>query len=235
MHRVTSDARAWLRFDAAPYRYSGAVYGTLMNDPAALAALGDAASQPPYKAPPSAPVLYIKPRNTLAGPGAAVAVPAQPGELEVGASLGLVFGRTACRVGEAQALDHLAGFTIVADLSLPHGSFYRPALRFKARDGSCLIGPRMVPRDQVADADALKIQVSLDGRVVQRASTAGMRRGVARLIADVTEFMTLRAGDILLLGVPAGAPRGRAGQRFAIEITGLGRLEGRLVDEEASA
>lgn len=228
-------ANTWLRFEAAPHRYSGVVYGTLMNDPAALAALGDAAVQPPYKAPPKAPVLYIKPRNTLAGPGASVAVPAAPGELEIGASLGLVFGRTACRVSEAQALEHLAGYVIVADLSLPHSSFYRPSLRFKARDGSCLIGPRMVPRHEVADADALALQVGVDGVTVQRASTAGMHRGVARLIAEVTEFMTLRAGDILLLGVPAGAPRARAGQRFAIEIAGLGRLEGALVREEASA
>ena len=87
----------------------------------------------------------------------------------------------------------------------------------------------------MADADALALQVSVDGVTVQSAGTGGMQRGAARLIADVTEFMTLRAGDILLLGVPAGAPRARAGQRFAIEIAGLGRLEGRLVEEEASA
>ncbi len=235
MQALTSDSPAWLRFEAAPHRYSGVVYGTLMNDPAALAALGDAVMQPPYKAAPKAPVLYIKPRNTLAGPGASVVVPAEPGELEIGASLGLVFGRTACRVSEDMALEHLAGFVIVADLSVPHGSFYRPSIRFKARDGSCLIGPRMVPRHEVPDADALAVQVGVDGCVVQSTSTAGMRRGVTRLIADVTEFMTLRAGDILLLGVPAGAPRARAGQRFAIEIAGMGRLEGALVDEGASA
>ena len=235
MRALTSDSPPWLRFEAAPHRYSGTVYGTLMNDPAALAALGEAALRPPYKAAPKAPVLYIKPRNTLAGPGASVAVPADPGDFEIGASVGLVFGRSACRVSEAQALDHLAGYVIVADLSVPHSSFYRPSLRFKARDGTCLIGPRMVPRGEVADADALALQVSVDGVTVQSAGTGGMQRGAARLIADVTEFMTLRAGDILLLGVPAGAPRARAGQRFAIEIAGLGRLEGRLVEEGASA
>ena len=59
-----------LTFDVAPYRLSGTVYGVLLNHRDALAALGDAASQPPYKATPKAPVLYLKPRNTLVGPGA---------------------------------------------------------------------------------------------------------------------------------------------------------------------
>ena len=224
-----------LRFETAPYRLSGVVYGTLLNDAAALAALGDAVHQAPYKAPPKAPVLYVKPRNTLATSGATVTVPSGSGEFEIGAALGLVIGRTACRVSEAQALQHLAGYVIVVDLSLPHDSFYRPAIRFKARDGSCLIGPQVIARDDVPDPDALGIDVTVDGRVVQRASTAGMRRHAARLLADVTEFMTLHPGDVLLLGVPAGAPRARAGQRFAIEITGLGRLEGTLVADEEGA
>jgi 5-oxopent-3-ene-1,2,5-tricarboxylate decarboxylase/2-hydroxyhepta-2,4-diene-1,7-dioate isomerase len=218
-------------FAAPPWRLSGVVYGTLMNDPAALAALGDAANHPPYKAPPQAPVLYLKPRNTLAPSGASVAVAAEAGEFEIGAALGLVIGRTACRVGPAQALDHLAGYVIVADLSVPHDSCYRPSIRFKARDGSCLIGPQVVPRDAVANPDGLAIEVAIDGRIAQRANTAGMVRGAAQLLADVTEFMTLRPGDILLLGVSYGAPRARAGQRFAIDIAGLGRLEGVLVAE----
>ena len=66
-----------LDLDFAPWRLSGVVYGTLLNDPAALAALGEAVNAPPYKAPPRAPVLYLKPRNTLAADGAAVAVPAR--------------------------------------------------------------------------------------------------------------------------------------------------------------
>jgi 5-oxopent-3-ene-1,2,5-tricarboxylate decarboxylase / 2-hydroxyhepta-2,4-diene-1,7-dioate isomerase len=219
----------------AGQRLTGIVYGTLLNDPAALAALGDSVNHAPYKAPPRAPVLYLKPRNTLAASGAAVAVPAEPGELEIGASLGLVLGRTACRVDEARALEHLAGYVIVADLSVPHASFYRPSIRFKARDGSCVIGPHIVSRAAVADPDALAVHVSLDGRIVHTASTAGMLRGAARLLADVTEFMTLRRGDILLLGVAFGAPRARAGQSFAIDIEGLGRLDGRLIGQEAIA
>ena len=218
-------------FDAAPWRLSGVVYGTLMNDAAALQRLGDAVHQAPYKVPPKAPVLYVKPRNTLASPGAQVVVPADAGEFEIGASLGLVIGRTACRLNEADALDHLAGCTLVADLSVPHDSFYRPSIRFKARDGSCLVGPRVVNCPALRDLDALSLQVLLDGTVVHTASTAGMQRTVARLLVAVTDFMTLRPGDVLMLGVAAGAPRAHAGQHFAIEVPGIGRLEGALVAE----
>lgn len=224
-----------LAFSSAPYRLSGTVYGTLLNHAGALASLGDAVNHAPYKAPPQAPVLYLKPRNTLAAAGSSVCVPQEFGELEIGASLGLVIGRTACRVSEAQALAHLAGYVIVADLSVPHSSFYRPSIRFKARDGSCLIGPQVLPCNAIGAPDALRFQVTVDGRVVQQTSTGGMRRTAARLLADVTDFMTLRPGDVLMLGVPAGAPRARAGQRFAISIAGLGELEGSLAAEAVAA
>ena len=217
-----------LDFDFSPYRLSGTVYGTLLNDPAALAALGDAVHQAPYKAPPKAPVLYLKPRNTLSAPGATVAVPEDTGEFEIGASLGLVIGRTASRLTESNALGHLAGVTLVADLYVPHDSFYRPSVRFRARDGSCFVGPRVVPLAAAGDPDVIELAVSVDREQRQRVSTAGMLRPAARLLADVTEFMTLFPGDLLLLGARAGMPRARAGQRFAIEAAGIGRLEGVL-------
>ncbi len=217
-----------------PYRLSGVVYGTLLNDPATLAALGDAVHAPPYKAPPQAPVLYLKPRHTLAGSGAAVEVPADGGELEIGATLGLVIGRTACRVTEMDALAHVGGVVLVADLCVPHTAVYRPCVRLRARDGSCLIGPRVVSGKAVADPNAIELTVRVDGRVAQTVRTAAMTRPAARLLRDVTEFMTLRPGDLLLLGLAAGAPRARAGQAFSIEAPALGRLDGRLVAETAT-
>ena len=220
-----------LTFDVPPYRLSGVVVGPLLNHAAALAALGDAVREAPYKAAPKGPILYIKPRNTLAGAGAAVTIPSTSKELEIGASLGLVIGRAACRVDAGQALAHVCGYTLVADLSIPHDSYYRPSIRFKALDGSCLVGPRVVAREAIADADALPIRISLDGVEAQATSTRGMVRSAAHLIADVSEFMTLRPGDVLMLGVAFGAPRGRAGQSFAIDADSIGRLDGRLVAE----
>ena len=207
------------------------VVGALLNHRGALAALGDAVNQPPYKAPPKAPVLYIKPRNTYIGHAGAIVVPRGVAELEMGATLGIVIARTACRVAEAGALEVVGGYTVCNDVSVPHDSYYRPSLRFKCRDTFLPIGPGIVDARLVAQPDALGITVALDGHVVHRSSTAGMQRSVAQLIAAVTDFMTLSPGDVLMLGVPAGAPRARAGQRVSITIDGVGMLENPLVRE----
>jgi 5-oxopent-3-ene-1,2,5-tricarboxylate decarboxylase/2-hydroxyhepta-2,4-diene-1,7-dioate isomerase len=212
----------------------GTVYGSLLNHRDALAALGLAASAPPYKAPPKAPVLYIKPRNTWLDTGQAIVVPVGVDELEIGATLGLVIGRSACRVREGDALGYVAGYVIVNDVSVPHASYYRPSLRFKARDTFCPIGP-FVARDAIGSPDGLGISVSIDGEIVHRAGTAGLIRPAAQLLAEVSEFMTLAPGDVLSVGVAAGAPRARAGQRVGIAIDGLGRLDNPLVAEAVAA
>ncbi len=222
-------------FAFAPYRLSGVVIGCLMNHGPALAALGDAVGLPPYKAAPKAPVLYVKPRNTLAGDGAVVAVPADVPALELGATLGLVMARSACRVSEPEALSHVAGALIVADISIPHSSFYRPSVRLKARDGFCPMGPTVVPLSRLASPDALGVRVHVDGALVHSSSTGDRLRGAARLISEVSAFMTLSPGDVLMLGVAHGAPLLHAGQSAAIEIDGLGRLHLRLAHEEALA
>lgn len=211
---------------------NGTVIGTLLNHRDALAALGDAVNLPPYKAPPKAPVLYIKPRNTHIGHGGAIVVPAGVDALEMGATLGIVIGETICRASEADALNSVAGYIVCNDVSVPHDSYYRPSLRFKCRDTFLAIGPRIAGARQVADPDALSLSVMIDGAIVQRSSTAGVQRGVARLIAEVSEFMTLSPGDVLMLGVPAGAPRARAGQHVSITIEGVGTLTNHLVAEQ---
>ena len=218
-----------LMFDDPPYRLSGIVYGTLLNQREALERIGDAASQPPYKAAPKAPVLYVKPRNTLSGSGQSMAIPEQVDALRVGATLGLVIGRAASRVAPAEALAHVAGVTLIADLSVPHDSFYRPSVRFVARDGSCVIGPRIVPLSEVGDPNAVSIAVRIDGEPRQTASMAGMIRPAAQLLSDVTEFMTLLPGDVLMLGVCAGMAQVRQGQRFEISAEGIGQLQGAIV------
>ena len=220
------------RLDFAPWRCSGVVYTALLNDPRQVAALGDAVHQPPYKAPPAHPVLAVRPRNTLAGDGDAIGVPAGAEALRTGPGLGLVIGRTACRVPAASALDWIAGYLVANDLSLPIGSHYRPAVRQMARDGFCPLGPA-VPAAAVADPDALAITLALDGRVVWHGHTGGRVRGVAQLLADITDFMTLQPGDVLLLGIPADAPLAKPGQAMEVHIPGIGRLHNTLVAEAA--
>ena len=217
--------------DVPPYRLSGVVYGTLLNHRTAWQSLGDAVNQPPYNGAPKAPVLYVKPQNTLAAGGDPVLVPPGVLELEIGACLGLVIGRAACRLEELSALDYLAGYLIVNDVSVPHQPYYRPSIRSRARDGFCPIGPRVMPRSTVPDPDNLNIRVFIDGELKQQATTSQLVRPVGKLLADVTEFMTLSPGDVLAVGAAAPAPRVRAGQRARIEIDGLGRLENAFVQE----
>jgi 5-oxopent-3-ene-1,2,5-tricarboxylate decarboxylase/2-hydroxyhepta-2,4-diene-1,7-dioate isomerase len=215
--------------DVPPYRLLGTVYGALLNHRTALQALGDAIHRPPYNRAPQAPVLYLKPRNTLAADGAPVAVPPGVAELEIGASLGVVIGRPACRLSEDRALEFVAGYLIVNDVSVPHLPYYRPSIPFKARDGFCPLGPRVVARAALSNPDALTIRVFIDGELKQTAVTAELVRPVAKLLTDVTDFMTLLPGDVLAVGVAAPAPRIRAGQRACIEIDGLGQLENPFV------
>jgi 5-oxopent-3-ene-1,2,5-tricarboxylate decarboxylase/2-hydroxyhepta-2,4-diene-1,7-dioate isomerase len=210
--------------EVPPFALSGTVYGTLLNHRSALDAVAGEAGKPPYNALPRAPVLYLKPRNTLAAGGAPVEIPAGVAELEAAACLGIVIGRTACRLAEATALDHVAGYLIVNDVSVPHSNYFRPAVRHNARDGFCPLGPRVTPRASVVDPDALVIRTYIDGALAQTARMAELVRRVARLLADVTEFMTLSPGDVLAAGAAAPAPRVRAGESVRIEIDGLGAL-----------
>jgi len=221
-------SNGWLNFECAPHHLSGVVYGTLLNHWPGWEALGKHMQQAPYKAAPQAPVLYVKPRNTLSRHGDAVTVPADAPAVQVGATLGIVIGRTACCLTPDNALDHVAGYTVVNDVSVPHDSFYRPSVRFKARDGFCPIGPTVVPRDALSDPNALNVQVWVDGELHQTTTTGNRVRNVSRLLADVTDFMTLQPGDVLMLGVSAGAPLVHAGQTVAIEIEGVGRLVNRF-------
>jgi 5-oxopent-3-ene-1,2,5-tricarboxylate decarboxylase/2-hydroxyhepta-2,4-diene-1,7-dioate isomerase len=219
-------------FEVPPYRLSGTVYGALLNHRSALAVLGPAVNLPPYDGPPKAPVLFIKPRNTLALSGEVVRIPAGTPALEVGACLGLVIGRTACKVSEQTALAHVAGYLIVADVSVPHANYHRPSIRFKARDGFCPLGPAVTARAAV-NPDALNIRTYLDGALVQTANTADLIRSAGRLLTDVTDFMTLSPGDVLALGAAAPAPQVRSGQILTIEIDGLGCLKIPFMDAAA--
>ena len=203
---------------------AGTVYGVLMTHPEALAALGEAVHRAPYKAPPVAPVLYVKPRNTRLAAGEAPRIPADPGVVWLEASLGIVIGALAAQGRAAEAFDVVAGYAAVIDLCVPHPSFYRPSVACRARDATLAVGA-VVPRAAVADPDALAVEVTIDGELVQRVSTAGRVRGVAQLVEAVTAFMTLLPGDVLLLGPAPGAPLLRAGQRAGGNVGGVGTFE----------
>lgn len=204
---------------------SGTVYGVVMNDSVSLARLGGAALDAPYKGVPRAPVLYIKPANTLAGEGAAVRLPEGETRVEVAATVGIVIGAPAARRTEADALDVVAGYLLAADLSLPHASYYRPAIREKCFDGACPLAARVVSPAAAGSLARLTLRTFFDGLPVAERTLADLVRDVPRLLADVTEFMTLASGDVLLVGVEYQSPQAMPGTQVRIDGGPLGALE----------
>jgi 2-keto-4-pentenoate hydratase/2-oxohepta-3-ene-1,7-dioic acid hydratase in catechol pathway len=146
--------------------------------------------------------------------------------------LAVIIGKTCRQVKASEAMAHVAGYVVMNDISVPHGSFYRPSMRFKCRDGSCPMGA-FIARDAIANPDALTVKVAIDGVVVQQTDTGGRIRSVAQLLVDVTEFMTLNPGDILSIGVSAHAPRAQSGQRVTITMGGVGEIENTLMSESS--
>lgn len=210
---------------------SGTVIGTLLNYRGALAARRAEFGEKPYVAPPRAPVLYVRPANTWNTAGAPIALPQGMDAVEAGASLAIVIGHTATRVPAARARDFVAGYAIVNDVCEPHASVYRPAIRQRCRDGFCVIGSRVPSHTVPAAPDALRIRVFVNDRLEAENTTANLVRSIAQLIADVTEFMTLSPGDLLLSGVPDGMPLLRPGDMARVEIDGLGALENPVLRE----
>jgi 5-oxopent-3-ene-1,2,5-tricarboxylate decarboxylase/2-hydroxyhepta-2,4-diene-1,7-dioate isomerase len=200
-----------------------AVYAAALNFRGTLDALGTKLSQDPYKAPPQAPILYIRPPNTWSNSGAKIRVPEGVSQLKMGGTLGIVIKRVACRVRESEALSYIAGWVVANDVSIPHESYFRPAIKQRCRDGFCPMS-EVIPAAAV-DPDNTEIRISINGQLKTVANTAELVRPVARLLADVTEFLTLRAGDILLTGEPGNAPLAGPGDRVNVEIPGVAVIE----------
>lgn len=211
---------------------SGTVYGTLLNYKGEYAKLEPSMNDDPYKAPPKAPILYIKPINTHIGYGTAIPLPEGVEEVSIGAALGVVIGKSAKKIKKENALDYVAGYTIVNDVSIPHESYYRPAYKEKARDGFCPIGPWVLDRDAIGNPNELGIRVFINGELKQENTTSNLIRSVEQLLEEVTDFMTLYEGDLLLVGVPENPPLAKENDSVKIEIDGVGTLENKVIKEK---
>jgi 5-oxopent-3-ene-1,2,5-tricarboxylate decarboxylase / 2-hydroxyhepta-2,4-diene-1,7-dioate isomerase len=203
---------------------TGTVYGTLLNFKAELAALQPQMNQPPYKAPPQAPVLYVKPANTWSANGADISLPARLSEVEIGATIAMVISHQQLR------------FVLMNDLSIPHSSFFRPPVKFKCLDGFLGIGSQTIETDKPQD---FTMEVRVNGDVVQTLNFWQLVRPAGQLLADVSEFMTLHEGDVLMLGcdcLPSGKrPLAKVGDVIALSSPShpaLGTLSNTLVSED---
>jgi len=202
---------------------SGTLFGVALNYQGLLDQHLAAFQQAPYQKPPTKPVLFIKTPNTRNQHDAVVLHP-QGERLQPGPALGVVIGLRASRVSLENTMAHVAGYVVVNEFSLPEDSYYRPAVKAKCRDGFCALGPHLIPRDQVANPNQLSLKLWVNGELRQENSTAHWVRDIAQLIAEISEFMTLHPGDVLITGTPEGRVDVLPGDKVEVEISGVGRL-----------
>jgi 2-keto-4-pentenoate hydratase/2-oxohepta-3-ene-1,7-dioic acid hydratase in catechol pathway len=181
---------------------------------------------------PEAPLLFAKWQNTLIGPGEPIVIPPIVTKCDYEAELGVVIGQRVRGVLAENALETVAGYICVNDVSARDLQFADGQwTRGKSPDTFCPVGPRLVPRDEIPDPQALGIRAILNGEIVQESTTANMVFGVAEVIAYVTRTVTLEPGDLIATGTPAGVGAFRKpplfmqpGDEITIEIDGLGSL-----------
>ncbi len=182
---------------------------------------------------PAAPTIFGKYRNALAAPGASVQLPANSEKVDYEAELAFVVGTRARDVAEAEALDHVAGYTLLNDLSARDLQFQTPQwMAGKIFDGSAPCGPALVTPDEAGAPDAIEIALTLNGEPMQSAITSDLIFGVAELLSHLSGLMTLEPGDIVATGTPSGVGSSRkprvwlkAGDEVAVVSPTLGRLE----------
>jgi len=188
---------------------------------------------------PKAPLLFAKWPNTLIGDGEPVVLPPESTQVDYEAELGVVIGAKAKRVSENDALDHVAGYICVNDVSARDLQFADGQwTRGKSPDTFCPVGPRLVPREEIADPQALAIRCIVNGEALQDSSTAQMIFSVAEIIAYTSQIVTLEPGDLIATGTPAGVGIFRDpkvllkdGDEVSVEIEGLGTLTNPFIKE----
>jgi 5-oxopent-3-ene-1,2,5-tricarboxylate decarboxylase/2-hydroxyhepta-2,4-diene-1,7-dioate isomerase len=180
---------------------------------------------------PDAPSYFMKPPSTLNGHRGRILRPAGACYLNYEGELAVVIGRRMKSVPEAEALTYVAGYASANDVGLhdfrhaDRGSM----LRVKGQDGFLPLGPQVVPASEF-DPTSFTLRTYLNGRVVQEATAADLIYPVAYQLADLCRLITLEPGDVLLTGTPANSRPMEPGDAVAVEISGLGRLENRVVE-----
>jgi 5-oxopent-3-ene-1,2,5-tricarboxylate decarboxylase/2-hydroxyhepta-2,4-diene-1,7-dioate isomerase len=199
------------------------VYGVVLNDRESLQALGDQLLQPPYLALPRAPVMHIKPANTWRVTGDVVPLPAGEQRVEIGATLGLLIGRSVSQ--SKQASTAIAAYIVMADLSLPHSSYYRPAIKEKCFDGACPMSAPIPLTPVMPLPSQMCIETYINGVLAERRQLSDLLRQVPELLQDVSAFMTLHPQDVLHIGVVHQGVQASPGDQIRIVIPEVGELQ----------
>jgi len=181
---------------------------------------------------PESPTIFGKYRNALTADGATVTLPATSRKVDYEAEVAFVVGRRAANVAEADALDFIAGYTLFNDLSARDLQFATPQwMAGKVFDGSAPCGPALVTPEEAGAADAIEIELTLNGERMQGDSTANLIFPIARLLSHLSGLMTLEPGDIVATGTPDGVGGARQprvwlgdGDELVVSSPTLGRL-----------
>ncbi|MCI2975400.1 MAG: fumarylacetoacetate hydrolase family protein [Ferrimicrobium sp.] len=186
---------------------------------------------------PPFPTLFAKYPLTLTDPFAPIIKPSISNAMDWEVEIGVVIGKAARNVSEAQALDHVAGYTVVNDVSFrDYQNRTSQFLQGKIFEATTPVGPHMVTRDEVDDANDLAMTLSVDGEIMQQGRSSQMIFSIAETIAYVSQILTLEPGDLLSMGTPSGVGAGRNPQRFLqpgelmeSSVEGIGALANRIV------
>lgn len=207
----------------------GNIFGIALNYKCLYEKLQAQFNEKPYVNEPKKPVLFIKTPNTRNTSGNPVVK--KKGEiLQAGPTIGVVIGKSTTRVSKSDAVAHIAGYVVVNELSLPEESYYRPAIKAKCQDGFCVVGTA-VAASEVTDLSNLSLKVFVNGELKQEGTTANWIRTPEQIIEEISEYMPLNEGDIILTGTPFGRVDLNAGDEVRIEIDQLGSVTNTIQEE----
>ena len=189
---------------------------------------------------PDHPTLFIKFADTLTGPYDDLVIPDVSAEVDWEVELGVVIGRPARRVDERSAAHCIAGYTVVNDISMRDWQWRTPQWdQGKNFEGSTPVGPFLVTGDEIGDAADLEVTCKVDGTTMQTGRTGDLLFKPAAIVSYASQFTTLRPGDLIATGTPAGVGAGRdpkvflaPGQVLETAIEGIGACRNLMVEDK---
>lgn len=181
---------------------------------------------------PKEPLLFLKAPSSITGPNDPILIPRDSERTDWEIELAIIIGKDARYVEEAQALDHVAGYALANDVSERDHQLRRGGewTKGKSHDTFCPLGPWLVTTEELGEAGDIALNLSVNGIERQDGHTSNLIFGVAHAVAYISRFMTLKAGDIILTGTPAGVGQSikpdpvflRQGDMMTMTATGLG-------------
>lgn len=180
---------------------------------------------------PEEPVIFFKATSAINGPNDPVHIPRGSVKTDWEVELGVVIGKEAKYISEADALDHVAGYCVINDLSERDFQLHRSGqwVKGKSADTFGPMGPWLVTRDEIVNPQDLDMYLEVNGHRYQNGSTRTMHFGVATVIAHLSQFMSLQPGDVISTGTPPGVGMGqdpqtylKPGDKMELGVQGLG-------------